>query len=425
MLDVEVLSLALTGLCPVCDICGVVCCYNKAIYLIILTFFTCFTPTSSRATFASVVFGSRLALRDGSADPESASFLELVEPELGKVRPLSRVSQFRGGHFRALSNPCSIYHHFHVFVHLLNEVNLTAEVAVPQQALVALPLPESHMDHGYSFSTPPSFPASPLSRKRARFEREQSVQPLDCNLIPRPLEQLNRCLSTPAHLEFFTDGVDSSPAPAAPLSLLPSALPSSSGPLMPAHFEFFTDGVDPSPSAPGGCLSLLPSALLPSSGPLTAALPDSSLSDKGTSKSYAQHVRNYMTWWSLYQQEENEKNPARILIPTEPITSAKVAMFLQHEISHPKCKRGSDESLEGTTVGKSAIVQAISALESHRVENAHLYKADRDAQVPLRTDNCVRAFKNAAKHNEPKRIEQAQVLKAAGTTADTYNNTQL
>ncbi|KAI0073131.1 hypothetical protein K474DRAFT_261907 [Panus rudis PR-1116 ss-1] len=311
------------------------------------------------------------------------------------------------------------------------------------------------MDAGYSFSTPPSFPASPLSRKRARFEREQSVQPLDCNLISRPLEQLNRCFSTPAHSEFFTDGVDSSPAPAAPLSLLPSALPSSSGPLMPAHLEFFTDGVDPSPPAPGGCLSLLPSALLPSSGPLTAALPDSSLatmhgtlqasladlelashnvrreiveqqqSDKGTSKSYARHVRNYMTWWSLYQQEENEKNPARIPIPAEPITAAKVAMFLQHEISRPKRKRGSDESLEGTTVGKSAIAQAISALESHRSENAHLYKADRDAQVPLRTDNRVRAFENAAKHNEPKRIEQAQVLKAAGTTADTYNNTQL
>ncbi|KAI0073663.1 hypothetical protein K474DRAFT_1602967 [Panus rudis PR-1116 ss-1] len=145
-------------------------------------------------------------------------------------------------------------------------------------------------------------------------------------------------------------------------------------------------------------------------------------SDKGTSTAYSRHLANYLKWWATYQADEDKKNPARVAIPAEPITAAKVAMFLQHESSRPKRKRRGDmsELQEGTTVGRSAISQAISALERHRSENAHLYKADREAQVPLRLDNRVRAFEEAAKHNEPKRIAQAQVLKASGTSAGKY-----
>jgi hypothetical protein len=80
-------------------------------------------------------------------------------------------------------------------------------------------------------------------------------------------------------------------------------------------------------------------------------------------------------------------------------------------------KRGGSGTIPGSTVGVSQIKGAITALEWFRFHNQHLYKDYAEAQVSLRTDNRIRVFETAAEHNEPKRADMAQVLKAAGTSA--------
>jgi hypothetical protein len=67
-------------------------------------------------------------------------------------------------------------------------------------------------------------------------------------------------------------------------------------------------------------------------------------------------------------------------------------------------------------VGKATISQVISALESYRLNSQHLYKNCPEAQIGLRTDARIRQFESAAKHNEPKRAEKAQIAKAAGSS---------
>lgn len=48
-----------------------------------------------------------------------------------------------------------------------------------------------------------------------------------------------------------------------------------------------------------------------------------------------------------------------------------------------------------------------------------------EAQVSLRSDLRISELEKAAKHNEPKRIEDSQLLKAAGSSADTYTEDEL
>lgn len=55
----------------------------------------------------------------------------------------------------------------------------------------------------------------------------------------------------------------------------------------------------------------------------------------------------------------------------------------------------------------------------------HLYLGVPEAQVWLRDDNRIRQIKSAAKHDEPKRAESSQVLKASGTTSDAYTMEEL
>ena len=59
-------------------------------------------------------------------------------------------------------------------------------------------------------------------------------------------------------------------------------------------------------------------------------------SDKGTSVAYARHVRNYCTYWDLYQDERVAEDPSWTVIPAFPVTAAKVAMFLDHERTREK-----------------------------------------------------------------------------------------
>jgi hypothetical protein len=90
--------------------------------------------------------------------------------------------------------------------------------------------------------------------------------------------------------------------------------------------------------------------------------------------------------------------------------------FTNYATSNKK-KRGSQaETITGSTVGKSQIAQAISALEDCRRNEQHKYKHIPDTQGRLRDDARVRAIESAVRHNEPKRIDSAQTLKAAGTS---------
>jgi hypothetical protein len=62
------------------------------------------------------------------------------------------------------------------------------------------------------------------------------------------------------------------------------------------------------------------------------------------------------------------------------------------------------------------IQQAISALEDWRKSHHHLYKDVTEAQARLWDDIRIRTIESAAKHNEPMRVDSAQILKASGTS---------
>jgi len=64
------------------------------------------------------------------------------------------------------------------------------------------------------------------------------------------------------------------------------------------------------------------------------------------------------------------------------------------------------------------IQQAISALEDWRKSHHHLHKDVTEAQVRLRDDIHIQTIESAAKHNEPMRVDSAQILKASGTSYD-------
>lgn len=80
-------------------------------------------------------------------------------------------------------------------------------------------------------------------------------------------------------------------------------------------------------------------------------------------------------------------------------------------------RHGSSEKIPGSVVGLSVIKQTITALEYHRSQHQHLYKHIPESQIGLRLDARIRRIESAAKHDEPKRVESAQVLKAAGSSS--------
>lgn len=62
-------------------------------------------------------------------------------------------------------------------------------------------------------------------------------------------------------------------------------------------------------------------------------------SDKGTGIAYARHVQSYSEWWDGYQASRLEEDPSWSRIPTFPITAAKAALFLDHEVSRMKVRK--------------------------------------------------------------------------------------
>ncbi|KAF8576231.1 hypothetical protein K439DRAFT_1397563, partial [Ramaria rubella] len=150
------------------------------------------------------------------------------------------------------------------------------------------------------------------------------------------------------------------------------------------------------------------------------------VSDTTTDANYARYVRDYEFWWAKNEAHLCKDNPARTPIPPFPITAGKVILFLDYELKRPKRKRGNnDESMEGTTVGSSVIRGAVSALERMRCRDAHLYPKDPEARIPLRSDDRIKRAEAAVKHHEPERVAKAQILKAVGSSADTYTVDEL
>ncbi|GLB45911.1 hypothetical protein LshimejAT787_3700140 [Lyophyllum shimeji] len=129
--------------------------------------------------------------------------------------------------------------------------------------------------------------------------------------------------------------------------------------------------------------------------------------DKSTGGSYMRALNRYKIWWSADQARVVSQDPVRKEIPALPITAAKWRRF------YHMSQRGQREHKE-----------VINGLEYHRHQHQHEYPDDPDARG-LRSDKRVRAFESASKHNEPKRADNAQVLKAAGTSSDTYTPDEL
>ncbi|KAF8263254.1 hypothetical protein EI94DRAFT_1807551 [Lactarius quietus] len=148
-------------------------------------------------------------------------------------------------------------------------------------------------------------------------------------------------------------------------------------------------------------------------------------SNKSTTLAYERHVKAYAEWWSGYQAEVLKMNPTQVAIPAFPVTAAKATMFLEYTSTRPKRRHGSNKKIQGSIVGMSVIKQTISALENHRFQHQHLYKHVPESQMGLRHDACIRCFETASQHNEPKCVESAQVLKAKGSSSDTYTKEEL
>jgi hypothetical protein len=166
--------------------------------------------------------------------------------------------------------------------------------------------------------------------------------------------------------------------------------------------------------------------------------------DKTTKKIYERGVGNYCEWWEQNQLKVITGDTRRVAISAFPITAAKVAMFLQHEMTREKKKvcasfyhlfslisggtdcrvkrsrKGGESTIAGSSVGASHIKVIISALENARQNEAYKYKHIPESQVNLRSDIRIRAFESASKHNEPQRADKAHILKAAGSSAGNF-----
>lgn len=69
------------------------------------------------------------------------------------------------------------------------------------------------------------------------------------------------------------------------------------------------------------------------------------------------------------------------------------------------------------------VKQVISALEKYRFDHQHEppYVAHPEGGISLRDDARIKMFETAAQAKGPERIAQAQVLKAAGSSAGATN----
>ncbi|VDC06782.1 unnamed protein product [Peniophora sp. CBMAI 1063] len=141
-----------------------------------------------------------------------------------------------------------------------------------------------------------------------------------------------------------------------------------------------------------------------------------------TGPQYARYFKNYEEWWTARPDERQ-----KLGIPREtshmPITAPKVVLFLDYTRNRLR-KNSNGNELDGR-VGAATIIGIITALEAKRVETQDDFPNDRDALRTLRDDTGIRAIEAAAKHDRPKLLEEAMLLKASGTSADTYTTDDL
>lgn len=148
-----------------------------------------------------------------------------------------------------------------------------------------------------------------------------------------------------------------------------------------------------------------------------------------TMKTFQPRWKAYTIWWDDFIRERNRKDPSVQIDPALPVTAEKAMHFLNYEKSRPqkhgRSADGTQQFREGTTLGKWSLIQAITALENLRASTAHQYEDNPEAQKPLRTDSRIKIFEKSVKRDEPGRIDKSQILKASGTSQDTYEPEEL
>ncbi|KAF7330285.1 hypothetical protein MVEN_02466400 [Mycena venus] len=146
---------------------------------------------------------------------------------------------------------------------------------------------------------------------------------------------------------------------------------------------------------------------------------------KGTGPAYERHYTAYQLWWHQDQAKLQTEDPAYVTIPALPITVPKVVVFLEYEKERPQKRKLTDGTSSTSTCGLQHAKQVISALEYYRLNNQHQYRDNAEAQIVLRTDPRIKAMEKAFAASEPERVKKANVLKAAGTRADAFVDTEL
>jgi len=213
-------------------------------------------------------------------------------------------------------------------------------------------------------------PSSPLAKKRRRLDTAGNASELledDAGVPPQPLSVAGDA-TEPAATEFTPHSMSLAaiqPLPPSPASPTPGSAPVQFAPapntLLPPLWRFPPPGAlaDASSDAERN-RSLSPAPLSPprpNSPPITFVTPrtkrsyraleeetqqihqdlvEREQSDKQTRRTYQRRYENYVRWWEASQAELEREDSTRRALPALPITAAKVARFLSHEMTREK-----------------------------------------------------------------------------------------
>ncbi|KAJ7672470.1 hypothetical protein DFH06DRAFT_1124362 [Mycena polygramma] len=246
-------------------------------------------------------------------------------------------------------------------------------------------------------------PPSPLAAKSRRFQ-VANMTPLPLPLPPIP--------NPPYCFNSMDEVVDRQPTPMMPTFTPP---PQSSS----------TPTAQRATQPDGAGLKASYDALEAESQVVRQTFVKKNQDGKATGGTYERHYKNYNGWFDDREARKAQQNPSYTPIPSLPITVAKVTGFVHSEMTRPKKTKLPDGTPSTSTCGQEHAKQVISALEHFRFNSQHLYRDIPEAQVNLRSDSRIKTLEAAFAHNEPERVKKAHSLKAAGTRADTYTDTQL
>ncbi|KAJ3772449.1 hypothetical protein FB446DRAFT_772423 [Lentinula raphanica] len=155
---------------------------------------------------------------------------------------------------------------------------------------------------------------------------------------------------------------------------------------------------------------------------IRCALQEAMQASNSKKDNYSRHVSRYLSFIQSEQERRSREHPDRKSnLTAEPVTVAKVALFLNFETTRPKTKGGTG------TVGAESISQAISALENHRFnhQHEHIYQICPESQKKLRDDPRISTFEKHARRNEHLRAMNAEKMKTSGPISATYTPAQL